>query len=192
MKGSFRPVGSSGWCQAGHCWQQRVSGSTGDSGGPSSHQWKFTGRLSRATELEWARLMIDLMLPGEKARVAPFPMYRHDSEVWGSNVVTLVFPLPCSINLERAGEEPGEPHGKSSLQLWSSPHKPLRLYSLQVAPGSPRETFKSDPSDNHLSDLFHRPWKAKIRSSNAGSFRKIHTGVSGSALPKLTEKAQAE
>lgn len=84
-------------------------------GGPSSYQWKFTGRLSSAAELEWARLMIDLMLPGEKARVAPFPMYRHDSEVWGSNVVTLVFPPPCSINMERAGEEPGEPHGKSSL-----------------------------------------------------------------------------
>ena len=67
-----------------------------------------------AAELEWARLMIDLMLPGEKARVAPFPMYRHDSEVWGGIVVTLVFPPPCSINLERTGEEPGEPHGKSS------------------------------------------------------------------------------
>ena len=26
-------MGSSRWCQAGHCWQQRVSGSTGDSEG---------------------------------------------------------------------------------------------------------------------------------------------------------------
>ena len=191
-KGASGLWAAAGGAKLGTAGSREYQGAQEIQRGPSSYQWKFTGRLSRATELEWARLMIDLMLPGEKARVAPFPMYRHDSEVWGSNVVTLVFPLPCSINLERAGEEPGEPHGKSSLQLWSSPHKPLRLYSLQVAPGSPRETFKSDPSDNRLSDLFHRPWKAKIRSSNAGSFRKIHTGVSGSALPKLTEKAQAE
>ena len=85
--------------------------------GPAHTSGSSQRGFPAAAELERTRLMIDLMLPGEKARVAPFPMYRHNSEVWGSIVVTLVFPPPCSINLERTGEEPGEPHGKSSLQL---------------------------------------------------------------------------
>lgn len=51
--------------------------------GPAHTSGSSQGGFPSAAELEWARLMIDLMFPGEKARVAPFPMYRHDSEVWG-------------------------------------------------------------------------------------------------------------
>ena len=80
MEESFRLVGSSECCQPGHCWQQQgVREHRRFRESPAHTSGSSQGGFPAATELEWAGLMIDLMFPGEKARVAPFPMYRHDS-----------------------------------------------------------------------------------------------------------------